>query len=76
MASVKGLPTLRKGAESDTVYAMQVLLAGYGYLQGRYVNGKFDGHTETAVRDYQKDHTELSVDGICGPMTWGSLLGV
>ena len=75
MARVNGLPTLRKGAESDTVFSMQVLLAGFGYLQGRYVTGKFCDKTYTAVRDYQTDN-KLGVDGICGPQTWGSLLGM
>lgn len=72
--STAALPVLRKGAEGDTVFAVQVLLAGYGYLEGRYVTGKYDGKTETAVKEYQKDN-DLSADGVTGKQTWGSLLG-
>lgn len=75
MAKVNGLPVLRKGAESETVFSLQVLLAGYGYLQGRYVTGKYDAKTETAVKDYQNDN-KLTVDGVTGSQTWGSLLGM
>ena len=69
------IPVLRKGSEGDTVFALQVLLAGYGYLQGRYVTGKYDDQTVTAVKDYQRDNKLSYIDGICGKQTWGSLLG-
>lgn len=69
------LPVLRKGAESDTVYALQVLLAGYGYLRGMYVNAEFTEETETALKDYQREH-DLTADGVCGSLTWKKLLGV
>lgn len=69
------LPTLRKGSEGDTVYALQVMLAGYGYLRGMYVNGEFGEETETALKDYQREH-DLETDGICGCLSWAKLLGI
>lgn len=69
------LPALRKGSEGDAVYALQVLLAGYGYLRGMYVNGEFGSETEVALKDYQREH-DLADDGICGCLTWAKLLGV
>lgn len=72
--ATKTLPVLREGSEHDSVFPLQVLLAGYGYLEGRYVTGKYDAKTVSAVTDYQKDNG-LGVDGICGQQTWGCLLG-
>lgn len=69
------LPVLRKGSEGDTVFAMQVLLAGYGYLRGKDVDGKFGPGTETALKDYQQSF-DLEADGVCGSRTWAVLLGV
>lgn len=74
-SATAALPVLRNGSEGDAVFALQVLLAGYGYLQGRYVDGKFGEKTETAVKDYQQAF-DLSADGICGSKTWAVLLGI
>ena len=71
-----GLPLLRKGDKGKCVAAMQILLMGYGYHCGGYgADGDFGSGTDASVRNFQKDHS-LEVDGICGPQTWGSLLGL
>ena len=37
-------------------------------------NGKFGAATRARVQEYQGNHA-LTVDGVVGPLTWGSLLG-
>lgn len=70
------LPMLRKGIRGETVKAMQILLIGYGYSCGHYgADGDFGNGTHIALVNYQGDHN-LATDGICGPQTWASLLGV
>lgn len=70
------LPMLRKGDEGKTVAAMQILLIGYGYNCGGYgADGEFGSGTHASVRQFQNDR-RLEVDGICGPQTWASLLGM
>ena len=70
------LPMLRNGSKGDTVRALQILLIGYGFSCGWYgADGDFGGGTEKAVKAYQTKKG-LEVDGIVGPMTWHSLLGV
>jgi hypothetical protein len=67
---------LRKGAKGDNVKALQILLIGRGYSCGSYgADGSFGAATYNAVTAFQKAKG-LSVDGICGPMTWNKLLGV
>lgn len=71
------LPVLGQGANGKAVKAMQILLDGYGYKdemrEGAY--GSFGSKTDKALRRYQKEHS-LAADGICGPATWASLLGL
>ena len=70
------LPTLRKGDRSETVRALQFLLQGYGYALPRYgADADLGAETETALRSFQAARG-LAADGICGPLTWGKLLGV
>lgn len=69
------LEVLKKGAEGDTVKAMQILLAGNGCKCGLYgADGDFGGATEEALKKYQRKK-KLEADGICGPVTWAKLLG-
>ena len=76
VAADRGLPQLRKGDKGKCVKAMQILLIGYGYSCGGYgADGDFGSGTDASVRSFQKDHS-LAADGICGPQTWGSLLGL
>ena len=70
------LPTLRKGDDGEDVRALQILLMGRGEALPKYgADGDFGAETETALKYYQADNS-LEADGICGPLTWGKLLGV
>lgn len=70
------LPQLCKGDKGKCVVAMQILLIGCGYNCGGYgADGEFGSGTYASVRSFQNDRG-LEVDGICGPETWSSLLGV
>lgn len=74
------LNMLSEGAKGDDVKALQTLLNGYGYKMtsnGKTygADGSFGPATKAAVMNYQKAK-KLDVDGIVGPATWGSLLGV
>lgn len=67
---------LRKGDKGERVKALQILLIGNGYsCGGSGADGDFGSNTDTAVRKYQKAKG-LTVDGIAGKATMGSLLGV
>ena len=67
---------MSKGCKGEDVRALQILLIGRGYTCGNYgADGDFGNATDTAVRNYQKANG-LGVDGIAGPATMGSLLGV
>lgn len=68
-----GLPTLWNGIYGDTVRALQALLKGYGY--SLTVDGIFGPKTKNAVECFQEDN-DLDADGIVGPLTWASLLGL
>lgn len=65
---------LRRDSRGEDVKALQILLKGRGYNCGS-TDGVFGSKTENAVRNYQKAK-KLGVDGIVGPATMGSLLGV
>lgn len=74
------LPVLKRGAKSDTVKAMQILLLGYGYkmTSGTTEYGpdrSFGGATERALKAFQTANG-LAADGSCGPKTWEKLLGL
>ena len=51
------------------LYAM-----GYNLGSNNPIDGSFGSKTDAAVRAYQKSKG-LTVDGIVGAKTWGSLLG-
>lgn len=74
--TVDGLPLLRYGDMGETVRAAQILLIGRGYTCGGCgADGEFGPATRQAVENYQTVHN-LEVDGVIGPATWASLLGV
>lgn len=75
-----GMRTLRKGDKGEDVRALQILLSGRG-CNGKMhqPDGIFGPNTQGAVTAYQKKafpDDASQWDGIAGPITWGSLLGV
>lgn len=68
--------TLKYGSKGGDVKALQLLLMGNGCPCGKWgADGDFGISTENAVKDYQQKK-KLTADGIAGPKTWSSLLGV
>lgn len=67
---------LKNGCKGDDVRALQILLTGNGWNGGTWgADGNFGKQTEDAVTAYQKKKN-LQVDGMAGPETMRSLLGV
>lgn len=62
--------TISYGSSGDDVKKLQKTLNSKGY--SLTVDGIFGKNTQSAVKDYQKKNG-LSVDGIVGAKTWGSL---
>lgn len=62
--------TIRKGSTGDDVTQLQTALNNAGYNLA--VDGIFGSQTQSAVQDYQSKNG-LTVDGIVGTNTWGSL---
>ena len=60
-------PTMRRGDSGDLVGRLQAKL-------GEPVDGLIGGHTEAAIRAFQRAH-QLVPDGIVGPATWQALDG-
>jgi murein L,D-transpeptidase YcbB/YkuD len=60
-------PTLRLGATGDDVKLLQAAVMVH--------DGHFGPQTEAALRAYQA-RNGLTVDGICGPATWRSILSL
>jgi hypothetical protein len=58
-------PTVRLGSTGDDVRLLQAALMPH--------DGHFGQQTDRAVREYQQ-RKGLTVDGICGPQTWASIL--
>ena len=70
-------PILKKGSTGKYVKIMQQLLVDKGY-DPKGVDGIFGNNTLTAVKNYQKNNTDINgkklvVDGCVGQKTWGSL---
>lgn len=63
--AIAKMPTIRRGARSDAVKAMQILL-------GIPSDGIFGPATEAALIDFQESR-EMVADAICGPSTWAAL---
>lgn len=67
---------LKKGCKGEDVRALQILLMGRGYSVGDDgADGIFGKDTLSAVKKYQRARG-IGVDGVAGPTTMGSLLGV
>lgn len=71
---------VKKGSKGASVLLLQKLLKADGYTGSNgailALDGDFGGNTEAAVKEYQRKHTGLAVDGVCGPATWKSILGL
>ena len=71
--------TIRKGSTGPDVVECQEDLIRLGYDLSPYgADGKFGAKTESAVKAFQKTHTDtdgtpLKVDGIVGQATWRAL---
>ena len=61
-----GRPTLRQGSRGELVELVQAKV-------NVTPDGVFGGHTEAAVRQFQRDHA-LVPDGIVGPRTWAAIV--
>lgn len=66
--------TLRKGAEGDSVKALQERLTASGFDTGG-ADGKFGPKTERALKKYQRAQG-LDADGVAGSKTYDSFNGV
>lgn len=64
--------TVSEGNISNFVYAIQVMIDDINNCGNLNADGNFGSLTFAAVECYQKS-ANLSVDGIVGPQTWGSL---
>jgi peptidoglycan hydrolase-like protein with peptidoglycan-binding domain len=74
--TLKGCPTLRKGAEGNITKLAQERLISLGYDLGKHgADGDFETATYNAVIKFQKDYG-LSTDGIVGQNTWRKLLNL
>lgn len=62
---------VRSGESGDQVRAVQVALRGRGH--SLTIDGSFGPATLTAVKAFQSSR-DLEVDGVVGPITWGSLM--
>ena len=72
--TLKGCPTLKKGASGNITKLLQEKLVKLGYSTNG-VDGIFGSGTYFAVREFQKTRG-LSVDGIVGQNTWRKLLNL
>lgn len=64
-------PILRKGDKSDIVEFLQNRLLEEGYYLE--TDGDFGDETENALKKFQRDWG-IEQDGVCGPVTWGTIL--
>ncbi len=69
--STAQFPVLRRGAHSNDVAAVQLLLAARG--SRAVVDGRYSAATVAAVRRFQAGH-RLTPDGVVGPRTWSALV--
>ena len=72
--TLKGCPTLKKGASGNITKLLQEKLVKLGYSTNG-VDGIFGSGTYYAVREFQKTRG-LSADGIVGQNTWRKLLNL
>lgn len=74
--TISGLPTVQYGSRGDAAKIVQAALIQRGFSCGvSGVDGVFGAASVTSLKNYQKK-VGITADGICGPATWGQLLGV
>lgn len=64
------METLKKGSTGADVKRVQTALNRAGATLT--VDGSYGSKTVQAVKNFQEDN-RLTVDGVCGPATWGAL---
>lgn len=71
-------PQIKQGDTGNVVYLLQRLLKSRGMYKG--LDKIYSAKVTAAVKTYQKwistHGGNLKVDGICGPATWESILGI
>lgn len=72
--TLRGCPTLKKGASGNITKLLQEKLVALGYSTNG-IDGIFGSGTKNAIIKYQKSKG-LSADGIVGQNTWRKLLGL
>jgi len=65
---------LQNYCEDQAVFGIQEALQSAGYAVG-VIDGKFGPATQQAVMNFQASYG-LACDGIVGPNTWNSLMGI
>ena len=65
---------LRRGSQGDEVAALQEMLNAVGLDCGA-ADGIYGKKTMAAVKAFQEAYG-LSVDGLCGPLTWNKLMSI
>lgn len=69
------MPTLRKGRKGLAVKVMQRFLRARGAKLEQYgIDGDFGDETAAALAAFQTAN-KLTVDQVCGPLTWAALVG-
>jgi hypothetical protein len=69
---VTRLPVLSQGATGPAVRTLQALCTARGYPA--VIDGTFGPATKITLQAVQR-HFGLIPDGVCGPLTWGVLIG-
>lgn len=67
-------PSVTKGNGGQSTVLLQRLLSAYGFEPGE-IDGICGFRTREAIQNYQRA-AGLYPDGICGPLTWASILGL
>lgn len=71
--------TVRRGSTGADVLLLQRMLRGMSFRDAENValvrDGEFGEKTEQALRKFQEKNG-LEVDGICGPASWGKIIGL
>lgn len=74
--TISGLPTVQYGSRGDAAKIVQAALIQRGFSCGSSgIDGVFGVNSVSALKKYQTEQG-ITSDGICGPATWGQLLGV